>query len=221
MQIKNTREAAKTHGIKCVVYGAAGAGKTRLCSTVGAPLIISAEAGLLSLRDYDLPYIEVNSMDELRDVYAFVTGSKEADQFNWICLDSISEIAEVVLAAEKAKSRDPRKAYGELQDQMTSLLRSFRDLPRNVYMSAKSERIQDESGAVQYQPSMPGNKLAQQVPYLFDEVFALRVHKGEDGTISRALQTATDGQYTAKDRSGALETYESADLGALTRKIRG
>lgn len=220
MEIKNTKQAAQ-HGVKCLVYGQSGAGKTRLCSTVEAPLIISAEAGLLSLRDHDLPYVEVNSIDELREVYSFVTSSKEADQFNWIMLDSISEIAEVVLAAEKAKSRDPRKAYGELQDQMTSLMRSFRDLPRNVYMSAKCERVQDESGALMFQPSMPGNKLAQQIPYLFDEVFALRVHKNEDGTISRALQTASDGSYTAKDRSGALETYESADLGAIYRKIRG
>tara|TARA_Y100000361_G_scaffold95865_1_gene85810 strand:- start:1608 stop:2270 length:663 start_codon:yes stop_codon:yes gene_type:complete len=220
MQIKNTKQAAQ-HGVKCLVYGQSGAGKTRLCSTVEAPLIISAEAGLLSLRDQDLPYVEVNNMDQLREVYSFVTSSKEADQFNWIMLDSISEIAEVVLAAEKAKSRDPRKAYGELQDQMTSLMRSFRDLPRNVYMSAKCERVQDDSGALMFQPSMPGNKLAQQIPYLFDEVFALRVHKNEDGKISRALQTASDGTYTAKDRSGALETYESADLGAIYRKIRG
>lgn len=220
MEIKNTKQAAQ-HGVKCLVYGQSGAGKTRLCSTAEAPLIISAEAGLLSLRDHDLPYVEVNNIDQLREVYSFVTSSKEANQFNWIMLDSISEIAEVVLAAEKAKSRDPRKAYGELQDQMTSLMRSFRDLPRNVYMSAKCERVQDESGALMFQPSMPGNKLAQQIPYLFDEVFALRAHKNEDGTISRALQTASDGTYTAKDRSGALEAYESADLGAIYRKIRG
>ena len=49
-------------GLKIGVAGLVGAGKTSFCATTGAPtVIISAEAGLLSLRDVDIPVIEVAS----------------------------------------------------------------------------------------------------------------------------------------------------------------
>jgi hypothetical protein len=221
VKLTTARQAAIDNGIKVLVYGNAGAGKTRLCATAPNPVIISAESGLLSLRDTDIPVIEVRSMADLHDAYAVVSEGDGKD-FEWVCLDSLSEIAEVVLTAEKALTKDPRKAYGELSDQMTQLVKAFRDLPgRNVYMSAKLERQKDEAtGAVLYAPSMPGQKLGQALPYLFDEVFALRVEKDAEGKPSRWLQTASDLQYLAKDRSGALDLFESPDIAALAAKIR-
>jgi hypothetical protein len=218
VQLRTARQAAIDNGIKVMVYGAAGAGKTRLCATAPNAVILSAEAGLLSLRDTDIPVIEVQTMDDLREAYRFLA---EGQAFEWVCLDSLSEIAEVVLANEKAQTKDPRKAYGELADQMVTLVKAFRDLPgRNVYMSAKLERQKDEaSGVMLYQPMMPGQKLAQALPYLFDELFVLRVEKDTEGALQRWLQTSSDVQYTAKDRSGALDTFEEPDLAAIAAKI--
>ena len=109
-----------------------------------------------------------------------------------------------------------------MQEQMTDLIRAFRDLPgRHVYMSAKLEKSQDEMGRVFYAPSMPGNKTGQQLPYFFDEVLALRVEKDADGNPQRALMCAPDGLWTAKDRSGRLDSWEAPDLGAVIRKIGG
>ena len=109
-------------------------------------------------------------------------------------IDSLSEIAEVVLSTEKRSAKDPRAAYGEMQDQVSSLIRAFRDLPqKHVYMSAKAERSQSETGALLYAPSMPGNKLGQSLPYFFDLVFALRCESDADGAIQRIIQTDTDG----------------------------
>jgi len=221
IKLTNTRDAARTNGIKVLVYGQAGAGKTSLCATTGGnPIIISAESGLLSLRGSDIPVIEVSSIADVHDAYAFLT-SEEGARFDWVCLDSISEIAEVVLNAEKKATKDPRQAYGALTEQMTDLLRAFRDLPgRNVYMSAKQERTKDElTGAVLYGPSMPGQRLGQGLPYLFDEVLCLRIEKDAEGRPVRALQTQPDVQYGAKDRSGALEAFEPPNLAAIAAKI--
>ena len=224
VKLTSTREAARTNGVKILVYGQAGAGKTRLCATTGGrPIIISAESGLLSLRGTDIPVIEVSSIADVHEAYAYLV-SPEGSVYDWVCLDSISEIAEVVLNFEKKAAKDPRQAYGALTEQMTDLLRAFRDLPgRNVYMSAKMERTKDEhTGAVLFGPSMPGQRLGQGLPYLFDEVLCLRVEKdATTGATVRALQTQPDFQYGAKDRSGALEAYEAPDLGAIAAKIAG
>jgi len=81
------------------------------------------------------------------------------------------------------------------------------------------EKAQDETGRILYAPSMPGNKLAQQLPYFFDEVLALRVEKDAEGVPQRALMCASDGLWSAKDRSGRLDAWEGADLGAVINKI--
>lgn len=222
IQLKSTSGVATDGGVKVLVYGGSGSGKTTLIGTLPDPIIISAEAGLLSLSSLDIPYIEVTDMDSLKEAFSYITSSKDAQQFRSVALDSISEIAEVVLNAEKKNTKDPRQAYGALQEQMTDLIRSFRDITgKNVYMSAKMEKQQDESGRILYGPSMPGNKLAQMLPYFFDEVLALRVEKDEEGKPQRALMCDSDGLWSAKDRSGKLSPWEMADLGFIINKIIG
>jgi len=217
--LKRTKEAT-AQAVKLLVYGQAGAGKTSLIPTLPKPVILSAEGGLLSIADTNLQFIEITSMQELQEAYKWLTSSAEAGEFQSVALDSISEIAEVVLNAEKKINKDPRAAYGAMQEQMADVIRAFRDLPgKHVYMSAKLEKTQDEMGRVLYAPSMPGNKTGQSLPYFFDEVLALRVEKDAEGNTRRALMTDGDGLWLAKDRSGKLEVWEDADLGDIIRKI--
>lgn len=220
ISLKRTRDLSRS-GVKLLVYGAAGAGKTSLIKTLPSPIVLSAEGGLLSIQDADLPYIEIATMDDLRQAYSFIIGEEGAG-FQSVALDSISEIAEVVLNAEKKIAKDPRQAYGAMQEQMSDLIRAFRDIPgKHVYMSAKLEKSQDEMGRILYAPSMPGNKVGQQLPYFFDEVLALRVEKDAEGNTQRALMCDSDGLWQAKDRSGKLAAWEAPDLGAIVEKING
>jgi phage nucleotide-binding protein len=220
INLKTTR-GMQASGVKMLVYGMAGSGKTTLIKTLPDPIVLSAEAGLLSLAGEDIPYIEIGDMADLLDAYSWLT-SEEGSEYQSICLDSISEIAEVVLSAEKKKAKDPRQAYGAMQDQMADLIRAFRDLPgKHVYFTAKAEKAQDEEGRLLYAPSMPGNKTGQQLPYFFDEVLALRVERNQEGKVFRILQADSDGVWLAKDRSGKLDIWEEPDLGAVIAKIGG
>jgi len=206
------------HGVKLLVYGQAGAGKTTLIKTLPNPVVLSAEGGLLSIADADLPFIEISDMETLREAYSWVLES----EYKSVALDSISEIAEVVLNAEKKATKDPRQAYGAMQEQMADIIRAFRDLPgRHVLMTAKLEKTQDEMGRVLYSPSMPGNKTGQALPYFFDEVLALRVEKDGEGNTQRALMCDSDGLWLAKDRSGKLSSWEAPDLSEIINKIGG
>lgn len=220
IQLKSSKDAA-LHGVKALVYGPAGAGKTVLATTAPNPVIISAEAGLLSIRHKDVPVITVTSIEEVHEAYQFLMHSSEGKAFDTVCLDSLSEIGEVVLNDEKKKTRDPRQAYGALAEQASDLIRAFRDLPeRHVYMTAKMSQEKDGlTGALLYGPSMPGAKLGQSLGYFFDEVFCLRMEKDPEGELQRWLQTQPDLQHQAKDRSGALDLFESPDLSEIFSKI--
>ena len=50
IQLKNTAQVS-VQGLKVLVYGHAGAGKTTLAASMPNPIIISAEGGLLSIKD--------------------------------------------------------------------------------------------------------------------------------------------------------------------------
>lgn len=238
LQFTQASVASATSGIKCLVYGGAGTGKTVLSATLPAPVLISAEAGVLSLRKdnlerlfgvgnpgvtYDMPMIVVQNVDDLTEAYKWASQSHEAKQFQSIGLDSLSEIAEVVLNNAKRQVKDPRQAYGELIEKMETLIRYFRDLPgKNVYMAAKMEPQKDElTGVIRFGPSMPGAKLGAKLPYFFDEVFRLGVNKTPQGESYRFLQTQPDLQYEAKDRSGSLAPMEYPFLTAIFNKILG
>lgn len=221
LNIKSPREAAHRQGVKALVHGPAGAGKTVLCTTAGEPtLIISAEGGLLSIQDAPehVHVVEVSTIDQVREAYSYLAGEKH--QYRWVALDSISEIAEVVLAAEKRHTKDMRKAYGTLIDMMGEMIRAFRDLPMNVIMTSKQERVESEDGVL-FCPSMPGSKLAQGMSYWFDLVLALRVDRDAEGNPIRWLQTFRSSTHEAKDRSGRLDAYEPPSLEHLSAKIRG
>lgn len=210
------------NGVKLLCYGQAGSGKTSLIRTLPTPVVLSAEGGLLSIQDANLPYIEISGMEDLREAYEWAKNSKEAAGYESVALDSISEVAEVVLQHELKNNKDGRAAYGELNTTMQELIRLFRDLPgKHVYMSAKLEKSQDEMGKLLYNPGMPGKSLTQGLPYFFDEVLALRVERDADGATQRALMCDGDGAWLAKDRSGKLETWEAPDLGAIIAKIGG
>lgn len=221
IQIRSTEHIA-ADGVKMLVYGAAGAGKTSLIPTLPSPVVLSAEGGLLSIAGANIPFVEVSDMASLQEAYAWLKDSAEAKPYKSVCLDSISEVAEVVLAAEMRKNKDGRAAYGEMNSTMAELIRAFRDLPgRHVYMSAKLEKSQDETGRMLYNPSMPGKSLTQQLPYFFDFVFPLRVERDAEGKTQRALMTDSDGLWLAKSRSHQLDPWEAPDLGAIIRKIGG
>ncbi len=218
INIKSTKDY-KLHGIKAVIYGAAGVGKTVLCSTAPNPIIISAEQGLLSLADLDVPYIEVSSVEEIGEAYKFLKNDRD---FITINFDSLSEIAEVVLDEFKKDVNDPRQAYMHLATKFNAVIRNFRDLKdKNVIFTAKQKRIEDEyTGKIQLEPYLPGKVLPLNLPYLVDEVLHMDIGKSKEGEY-RYLQCKAKLGVLAKDRSGKLNDKEPADLSKLFNKIRG
>lgn len=224
-----TAQQAVNHGVKVCVYGLSGAGKTRLIKTAPRPIIASAEAGTLSIAKAAIPMCEITSLAQLIEFYNFVTQSQEMQNFDTVCLDSITEIAERSLSEEKRSTKDPRKAYGEMMDKIAVQLRLFRDLPgKNVYFSAKAALQEQPDGTHMYVPSMPGKKTGEGLPYFFDEFFYLGVAEhdvpGANGAVVRSkyryLLTQRNLQFEAKDRSGALDEIERPDLNYIFTKIR-
>lgn len=211
-----------TRGVKCLVYGPPKVGKTRLIATAPSPFFFSAEGGLLSLRTMNLPYVQVKNMADFQECYRWVISSAEARQFATFGIDSLSEIIEQILQHELGRTKDPRKAYGEIISQGIDIIRKFRDIDGpNVVMIAKQEWSKDDSsGMMFYQPSFPGQKLGPAVPYYPDEIFQYCIFQNPQ-TKQRieALRCWADQANVAGDRSGALDEFEQPNLTNIFAKI--
>jgi hypothetical protein len=228
MRILLTSDIKAADGVKAVVYGQSGIGKTVLSASAPTPLVFSSENGLLSLRKHRVPYIDVSTWKELSDAFTWALKSSETRNYQTFVLDSLSDIAEIVLGEEKKANRDPRKAYGNMQDLMYGLIRNFRDLKgKNVTFICKQMTIEDGPGLVlggqaikRKTPIMPSSALQNQLPYFFDLVLHM-YHAGIDpatNQVWRAVHTQSSPEWDAKDRSGNLNPIEPADLGYLFKK---
>ena len=229
MKIETVDEAIEVTGVRLCVYGLAGSGKTVMSATTGTTaIILSAEAGLLSLKQAPaeikekMRVIQIKSLKDMGEAFLWLESDHMAE---WVIIDSISEIAEVVLGIKKGETKDARGAYGQMADDMMELIRGLRDLPGyNVMMTAKQSRVEDQfTGITSYVPMLPGRILTNQIPYMFDEIFCLRMepHPTEANQFIRVLQTGRDIMYDCKDRSGMLDMFEPPNIEHISQKIQG
>jgi len=236
MKIQTTNDFSTNYGVKILIFGQSGAGKTYAASTLPKelkPVLVSAESGVLSLRKFKIPMIDIAKDDDgkpiemkdrvkrLHEVFTFLKSGKH--DFDTVYLDSITEINQCLMAYLKAKYPDRKDSllmYGENAELMMKIVKEFRDLKYNVIVTALASVEKDEIGRRFLVPDVVG-KISQALPQLFDEVFYLHAKADEKGEIVRKFQTVTSENIIAKDRSGALQPFEDANLAEVIKKIRG
>jgi phage nucleotide-binding protein len=212
IEITSTKDSVMD-GLKVLVYGPSGSGKTTLIKTMPNPLIISSERGLLPLAGFDFPVIHIENEADLRKALKYCK-SRECE-YDSICLDSLTDIAEVVLAEAQGLVKDGRQAYGMLLITMSSFIRDFKKLSgKNVYMTAQEE-VKEVNGIDLTRPKMPGQALTSALPYAFDEVFRL----SSDRKGVRKLLTEQTATKIAKDRTGKLDKEIDPDLGSVVNLL--
>ena len=213
-------------GVSMVIYGGSGVGKTRLAGTLPAneTVILSLEHRLLSLRGYGMFAYELDTYEDVVVTQQALERDASFSAVKYVVVDSATELGEKTLISSQARIKDGRQAYQDMQTKCLSLFRMFRDMRKHIILLFKEEMQKDAMGNARVGPSMPGQKLGPQVPYLFDEVFYMGVTEttGSDGKTvkSRYLLTDATATHIAKDASGSLDIYEPPNLLHIIQKIQ-
>lgn len=250
MRIENTLEA-EPQAVKIIVAAEAGNGKTTLAKTIEPVLgekvlVVSAEAGLLSLRGSNVDYIELQKkwdpekkiyievskterIKHLTEIFAWIQLPEQRAKYKWIFLDSLTEVNQNMedfldSVEEFQGPKNTIKKFGELSKRMMGLCKAFRDMPHySVVMSALVKTKADADNKEQMLISMTG-AFAEKLPALFDEIFYLGVMPEMDeatGKNTRQILTQkTDRISFPKDRGGRLARVEPANLGLIVQKLR-
>ena len=118
MNIKDLQPVSKLamqSGVKALVYGPPGSGKTPISQTAPRPVLCAIEPGLLSLRSVpNLLTWEANTVEKIYEFFNWVFESNEIKNFDTIVIDSVSQLANLILEQELIKNKHGKQAYGEM-----------------------------------------------------------------------------------------------------------
>jgi len=223
--LKAAGEHAQNFGVKAIIYGAAGTGKTPILNTAPRPVLLATEAGLLSMRGSTIPTYEAYTSQRVDEFFKWFFNSTETKNFDTLGIDSGSQMADIYLnAALAGTSKQGNKkhgmaAYGEMATNTMEHLRTlYYTRYKHVYMICKEEIADVEYQSLR-RPYFPGKVLPIDVLHLYD--FIIRLAKTNvPGVVGETLafQCVGNMNVLARNRTGNLNEYEEPHFGRLVEK---
>lgn len=214
------------NGVKCLIYGGPGVGKTPLGLTAPKPVILVTETGTLSVGNSQIPAWPAFTLQAIEEFFMWANGSREFAQFDSLVIDSFSNLCEIIIAhllRGKSKSGNQvngLKAYGELETRAMELVFWLLGLPRkHVFIMCKC-RLNNFGHGSTNNLLLPGQQLPVKVPGEFDVIGDLGRFLIPNAGEQRAIRFAPQaGECFPRDRSGKLSEYEPPDLKHIVQKI--
>lgn len=225
--LRPATEFAQQYGVKAVVYGGPGSGKTPVTvRTSPYPVLLASEPGMLTLKGSLCPTFTAFSAPRIDEFFEWFVGSVESKNFHTLIWDSASQGMEIYVTHELDKGNKSggdahgKKAYGDAAKKMMKHLTNLYFMAeKHIILVAKLNRS-EINGGVYNRPYFPGRELNIRVPHLFDLVTCLG-----DWTIpnvlpspTKAFRTKETFDYMGRDRSGKLHEYEPPDFSHIIKK---
>lgn len=221
MKVTKTNEH-ENHHIFGLIVGASGVGKTSLVKTLPEEktLIISAESGLLSVKDCSIDVITLKEFDDMYSILKFLKTPEAIEKYDHVFIDSLTEIAESLFASLKPKDGKGNlfEIYDKYSTKITGMLKVLRDTANyNIWLTCLDKMVAKDFTEV-VSLDLIQKSLSKKVPALFDEVFYMTTIE-HDSEVKRVLIADNTIADFSKDRSGKLNKISLPDLSLITKTI--
>ncbi len=205
-------------GVKSLVHGGPGQGKTPVFNTAPRPILLAVEPGMLSMRGSTIPTFEAYTHERVDEFFKWWMGSAEVKNFDTLGIDSVSQLAEIFLLRAEAKLKDGRAAYGDMSDNVMYIMRYLYFQPnKHMYLICK-QGFETVNGVTQARPFFPGKDLNTKIPHMYDLIMQLGTFNIPGVGSAKAFRTAPSLDAMARDRSGRLNEYEPPNITAIFNK---
>lgn len=216
--LRPAKEFAQNYGVKSIVYGPAGSGKTPIVNTAPNPVLLACEPGLLSMRNSNVPTFRAATAELLDEFFDWFFTSNESKKFDTIAVDSGSQMCETYLTRAKKQNKHGLAAYGQMAEDVLKQLERLYFMPqKHVYLIAKQEIVNSQMGNFA-RPYYPGRQLPIEMPHKYDQILHLDIHNVPGQGQIKSFQCQSTFDVQARDRTGLLDMFEPPDFGFLVRK---
>jgi hypothetical protein len=202
---------------KTVLYGPPGSGKTTAGASWPKPLFLSAESGLLSIRDRDIDVWTIDKWEDLEEAFAHLKHGEHS--YLSVVIDSLTEVQkklnEYIVRAFPTVKRGytdlvSESDWGANIDKMRKLCRAFRDLPMNVVFITLSQDVEIDGENVT-RPALNGKTLPDELCGWVDAViYCPGPQKDPDG-----VQQYQGQAIPAKGRRAKVRVPSGAEVPAV------
>ncbi len=216
--LKPAKDFANQFGVKAIIYGAPGSGKTPLINTAPRPLLLACEPGLLSMRNSTVLTYQGYTVTEIDEFFKWFFNSEETKNFDTLAIDSISQMADIYLQEALRTNKHGLKAYGEMATRSMEHLRGiYYTRNKHAYLTAK-ESSNNDNGLHYRKPYMPGQQLPVEVSHLFDEILHLGLQNIPGVGTHKGFRCNASIDTLARDRTGMLNEFEPPHFGKLVER---
>lgn len=207
---------------KALIFGPHGNGKTRWLGTAqdderSAPILfLDMEAGTQTLVGKDIDVVRIRDWQDYNETYAWLASGQT--KYRSVAIDSLSETqvqGMLTILSKDTKRPDPdlmgQSEWGMILVQMRRFVRSFKDLPMHVFMTALAkDEAMPRLGMVKV-PMLQGS-FSDELPGIMDVVGYMALEETEDG-VRRLLLLHSNPKFSVKARApwGATTPSEIYD----------
>lgn len=216
--LRPARDFAINFGVKAVIYGPAGSGKTPIINTAPRPVMLACEPGLLSMRGSNVPTWQGYTPETIDEFFKWFFGSTETKNFDTLAVDSTSHMADIYLQAALKTNKHGLAAYGEMATETLKHLNTlYYTRQKHTYLIAKQEII-SENGITLKRPYYPGKQLPVELPHKYDQILQLDIQNVPGVGQTKAFRCQGSIDVLARDRTGMLAEFEPPDFSKLVQK---
>ena len=236
------------NGVKMLIYGIPGSGKTRFATTATRPLIWAIEHGLLSVRSENIPTVMLPIQDEINSVLAewsgngmpkrdpfqcvnefvdWITNPLNGKEYQVLFVDSLSELCSLVFQFYDAVNKNGLKAYGDTADRMMIWVKKLYYCNKDIVFVCKERTV--NIGTIDnpvnvIEPAFDGQKTKVEVTHLLDVILRFKKHTFKTqgkGTTYDVAHTKGDSMSLARDKTGLLAEFEPQHYDTIRSKLLG
>lgn len=232
IQIHNTQNFLRRGGIKFMIYGKRGVGKTPIAATMPKPLFIASESGLASIRTAGVDYVEMTTLAQIKSVTEWLRNPANIAKYDSIVWDSVSYSTQCTLSELKRIKtyNHAMKYYGDLADAIMPFIELIaNDIQKNVCVTAWQGDVYHPvtETVIGCEPLTAGKAIGNYLMHFFDVTMHMARHnvnvQQADGSVVQQaqtyLQTKEANGIFARDRLGVLDPFELPNLSVIINKL--